>query len=91
MAGRRKFSSKAQFPASQYSDTLLGSSGLLIYSQYLDQRSLNYPQFPTGALFARTWDEVIAQLRARHKDGARVAVYPYCAIQHIEAGLDDTA
>ena len=66
-----------------------GSSALLIYSQYLDQRSLNYPLFPAGTLFARTWDDVIAQLRARHKGDARVAVYPYCAIQHIEAGLDE--
>ena len=68
-----------------------GSSALLIYSQYLDQRSLNYPLFPAGTLFARTWDDVIAQLRARHKGDARVAVYPYCAIQHIEAGLDEAS
>jgi lactate racemase len=68
-----------------------GSSALLIYSQYLDQRSLNYPLFPAGTLFARTWDEVIAQLRARHRGDAKVAVYPYCAIQHIEAGLDETS
>jgi hypothetical protein len=40
---------------------------------------------------ARTWDEVVAQLRARHKGEARVAVYPYCAMQHIEAGLDETS
>ena len=68
-----------------------GSSALLIYSQYLDQRSLNYPQFPAGTLFARTWQDVITQLRARHKGDARVAVYPYCAIQHIEAGLDEAS
>ena len=68
----------------------LTSSGLIIYSQYLDKRSLNYPSFPAGSMFARTWDEVIAQLRARHKGDARVAVYPYCAVQHVEAGLDET-
>jgi nickel-dependent lactate racemase len=66
------------------------SSGLIIYSQYLDKRSLNYPAFPTGSMFAQTWAEVIDQLRARHKGDARVAVYPYCAIQHVEAGLDES-
>jgi hypothetical protein len=66
------------------------SSGVIIYSQYLDKRSLNYPLFPPGAMFARIWDEVIAQLRARHKGDARVAVYPYCSIQHVEASLDET-
>jgi hypothetical protein len=40
---------------------------------------------------ARTWDEVVAQLRKRHTGDARVAVYPYCAMQHIEMGLDETA
>jgi hypothetical protein len=47
--------------------------------------------FPPGAMLARTWDQVVAQLRARHKGDARVAVYPYCAIQHVETGLDETA
>jgi hypothetical protein len=63
---------------------------VIVYSQYLDQRSMNYPQFPAGAIPARTWEEVIAQLRARHTGDARVAVYPYCAIQHVETGLDET-
>jgi hypothetical protein len=39
---------------------------------------------------ARTWDEVVAQLRKRHTGDARVAVYPYCAMQHVEMGLDET-
>jgi len=42
-------------------------------------------------MLARTWDDVIAQLRARHKGDATVAVYSYCAIQHIEAGLDEAS
>lgn len=66
------------------------NSAVIVYSQYLDQRSLNCPAFPAGAIGARTWEEVIAQLRARHTGDARVAVYPYCAIQHVEAGLDET-
>jgi hypothetical protein len=67
------------------------NSTVIVYSQYLDERSMRYPQFPAGAIPARTWDEVIAQLRVRHKGDARVAVYPYCAIQHVEAGLDEIA
>jgi hypothetical protein len=63
---------------------------VIVYSQYLDERSMRYPQFPAGAVPARTWDDVVAQLRARHKGDARVAVYPYCAVQHVEAGLDET-
>ena len=43
-----------------------------------------------GAIPARTWEEVVAQLRARHQGDARAAVYPYCAIQHVETGLDET-
>jgi nickel-dependent lactate racemase len=66
------------------------NSAVIVYSQYLDQRSLNYPAFPAGAIGARTWEEVVARLRARHKGDARVAVYPYCSIQHVEAGLDET-
>ena len=66
------------------------NSTVIVYSQYLDERSMRYPQFPAGAIPARTWDEVVAKLRVLHKNDARVAVYPYCAIQHVEAGLDET-
>jgi hypothetical protein len=40
-------------------------------------------------MFAATWAEMIKQLQARHKGDARVAIYPYAAIQHMETKLDE--
>ena len=60
---------------------------LIVYSQYMDRQQMN--KFGPGTLFARTWDEVAALLQSRHKGDARVAVYPYCSIQHPEFDLDE--
>jgi lactate racemase len=60
---------------------------LVVYSQYLDkQQMLKYPK---EAVFAFTWDEALQALRARHKGDAKVAVYPYGAIQHSQSVLDE--
>jgi hypothetical protein len=46
-------------------------------------------KFPSNAIFAATWEDTIKQLQARHKGDARVAIYPYAAIQHSETKLDE--
>jgi len=46
-------------------------------------------KFPRATQFAYTWDDVLKQLRARHKGDAVVAVYPYGAIQHSQTQLDE--
>ena len=63
--------------------------GLIVYSQYMDKRTMDTPAFPVGTTFAQTWDQVTAQLRERHKGDARVAVYPYGPLQHLEEPLDE--
>jgi nickel-dependent lactate racemase len=59
---------------------------LIVYSQYLEKQQMD--KFPRGTQFAWNWDEVTNLLLARHKGDARVAVYPYAAIQHTETDLD---
>jgi nickel-dependent lactate racemase len=63
-----------------------GSSGLIVYSQYLDRQMMN--GYGPGTMFASTWAEVIQLLQKRHKSDARVAVYPYGGLQHEEVDLD---
>jgi len=50
------------------------SSGLIVYSQYMD-KTLSSSYGP-GTLFATRWEDVIKMLQERHKGDARVAVYP---------------
>jgi lactate racemase len=59
---------------------------LVIYSQYLTRTMID--SYPTATRFATTWDEVMQILRQRHKDQARVAVYPYGGFQEKELHLD---
>jgi hypothetical protein len=66
---------------------LPGNAQVIVYSQYMDKRQLL--KFPANTIAASTWGDVIKQLQARHKGDARVAVYPYAAIQHPETKLDE--
>jgi hypothetical protein len=59
---------------------------LIVFSQYMDRQQM--VQYPPKTQFAFTWDEVLTRLLARHKRDARVAVYPYGAIQHAPMELD---
>jgi nickel-dependent lactate racemase len=64
------------------------NSGLIVYSQYLDQNMKN--NYSRGTHFATKWEEVIRILKERHKgDSVRVAVYPYGGMQHQEIDLDE--
>ena len=62
---------------------------LIVFSQYLDRQNMN--KFGAGTEFAFTWEDVIRKLQARHRSSARVALYPYCPIQHPEFDLDAPA
>jgi lactate racemase len=64
-----------------------GDSQTIVYSQYIDKQEMN--KFPRSTQFAFTWDDVLKQLRARHKGDAVVAVYPYGGIQHSQTQLDE--
>jgi nickel-dependent lactate racemase len=64
-----------------------GNTQLIVYSQYMDKRQML--KFPSNTVFASTWADMITQLQARHKGDARVAIYPYAAIQHMETKLDE--
>jgi hypothetical protein len=64
-----------------------GNTQLIVYSQYMDKRQML--KFPSNTIFAATWEDMIKQLQARHKGDARVAIYPYAAIQHPETKLDE--
>ncbi|MGA2961711.1 MAG: hypothetical protein ABSD96_08565, partial [Candidatus Korobacteraceae bacterium] len=66
-----------------------GNTQLIVYSQYMDKRQTF--KFPSNAIFAATWEDTIKQLQTRHKGDARVAIYPYAAIQHSETKLDEPA
>ena len=59
---------------------------LIVYSQYVDRQQM--VKYPRNTLFAFTWDEAMHHLLARHKGDARVAVYPYGAIQHTAMEFD---
>jgi nickel-dependent lactate racemase len=64
-----------------------GNSGLIVYSQYMDQTLKN--NYPRATHFATKWEDVIRVLKERHKGGSvRVAVYPYGGMQHQEIELD---
>jgi nickel-dependent lactate racemase len=65
---------------------LPGGRRLIVFSQYTDKRLR--ARFPEGTLFARTWFEVIEQIKSRHEGKISVAVYPYAAIQHTQSRLD---
>ena len=43
--------------------------------------------YPPATRFAGNWNDVIRSLRERHKDQARVVVYPYGGIQEQEIPL----
>jgi lactate racemase len=64
-----------------------GNSGLIVYSQYLEQTLMN--SFSRGTHFATKWEDVIRILKERHRGtSVRVAVYPYGGMQHQELELD---
>jgi lactate racemase len=64
-----------------------GNSGLIVYSQYMDQNLMN--NYSQGTYFATKWEDVIKILKERHKgNSVRVAVYPYGGMQHQEIELD---
>jgi hypothetical protein len=64
------------------------NSGLIVYSQYLDQNMKN--NYSRGTHFVKKWEDVIKILKERHKgDSVRVAVYPYGGMQHQEIALDE--
>ena len=64
-----------------------GNSGLIVYSQYLDQTMKN--NYSRATHFVTKWEEVIKILKERHKGSSvRVAVYPYGGMQHQEIELD---
>jgi predicted dithiol-disulfide oxidoreductase (DUF899 family) len=64
-----------------------GNTQLMVYSQYMDKRQML--KFPSNTIFAASWEDMVKQLQARHKGDARVAIYPYAAIQHMETKLDE--
>jgi nickel-dependent lactate racemase len=63
------------------------NSGLIVYSQYMDQNMMN--NYSRATHFATKWEDVIKILKERHKgNSVRVAVYPYGGMQHQEIELD---
>jgi nickel-dependent lactate racemase len=63
------------------------NSGLIVYSQYLDQNMKN--NYSRGTYFVTKWEDAIKVLKERHKGtSVRVAVYPYGGMQHQEIALD---
>ena len=66
---------------------LKGNTQVIVYSQYMDKRQML--KFPANTIALSTWEDVVKQLQARYKGDARVAVYPYAAIQHMESKLDE--
>jgi lactate racemase len=64
-----------------------GDTVTIAYSQYMDKQQM--VKYPPNTVFASTWEEVLRHLQARHKGDARVAVYPYGAIQHSQTRLDE--
>ncbi len=59
---------------------------LIVLSQYMQKRDVNRIS-PRHVHLARSWDDVLALLERHHRREARVAVYPYAAIQHREVDL----
>jgi nickel-dependent lactate racemase len=59
---------------------------LIVFSQYMQKRDVNRISAKHVHL-ARTWDDVLGLLGKHHHTDARVAVYPYAAIQHHEVDL----
>jgi nickel-dependent lactate racemase len=59
---------------------------LIVLSQYMQKRDVNRISARHVHL-ARSWDDVLELLETHHRTEARVAVYPYAAIQHRELEL----
>ncbi len=59
---------------------------LIVFSQYMQKRDVNRISARHVHL-ARSWDDVVQLLEGHHGAEARVAVYPYAAIQHHEVDL----
>jgi nickel-dependent lactate racemase len=68
-------------------EPLPGNVQVIVYSQYMDKRQML--KFPAKTTLTSTWAEVLQQLQTRHKGDARVAIYPYAALQHMENKLDE--
>jgi nickel-dependent lactate racemase len=59
---------------------------LIVFSQYMQKRDVNRISAKHVRL-AQSWDEVVQLLGRHHGAEARVAIYPYAAIQHQEVEL----
>jgi nickel-dependent lactate racemase len=59
---------------------------LIVFSQYMQKRDVNRIS-AKHVLLAQSWDEVVQILERHHGTEARVAIYPYAAIQHQEVEL----
>jgi len=59
---------------------------LIVMSQYMHKKDVARISAKHVKL-ARTWDEVLKLLNKHHGSSARVAIYPYAAIQHPELDL----
>jgi nickel-dependent lactate racemase len=59
---------------------------LIVFSQYMQKRDVNRISAKHVRL-AQSWDEVLQLLERHHRTEARVAIYPYAAIQHAEIDL----
>ena len=60
---------------------------MILYSQYLQARELNRPDFPPEAQGMRRWDDVIQSLRKAHSGhSVSVAVYPCAGLQQPAVG-----
>ena len=58
----------------------------IVYSAYLQTR--DKIKFPARTVFTRTWADTVAAIQKAHRREARVALYPYAAIQHPPGELD---
>jgi hypothetical protein len=59
---------------------------LIVFSQYMQKRDVNRISAEHVRL-AQSWGDVVRLLEMHHGNEARVAVYPYAAMQHREVDL----
>ena len=59
---------------------------IIVFSQYMHKRDVNLLSSKHVKL-VKAWDDVMELLQKQHRDGARVAVYPYSEMQHHEIDL----
>ncbi len=59
---------------------------LIVFSQYMQKKDVNRISAKHVKL-AQSWDDVMQLLERHHRTEARVAIYPYAAIQHHEVDL----